>query len=503
MEQENKDRIFFIVLFFLALSACVPRIILAAAKSIRLEEALQWVLTTRLSDALESTQPPFYTILLAGWIRIFGDNLFALRSLSIIAGCAGVVFIGLLAKRAAGHSFGIITALLFATNPLMAYIGSYATPYSMLIALSLAGFLMLVMMLDSGKADPLVSALFSGIVILGVFTHFYYLLILLLMILYFGLFRAKALADKDIKKQITLSLCIPLVIFLLYTPIALSQVKTYLHQNELFQSAVRFPSPVMVGWFSDVGAGAPIMDPGWVAPLFLAGTFALLGFGAVLSVLRRRNVDSVVSLLFMGSFIFALAVSTAVPIINEHLIWFLTPGALLLVALGMMGLKKVRWAVAALFAGIAILGFIVIGQAIWKDNYFWKSNADWNSLVKKIGEEYSANAEVLIDPAWFSAQLIYHSERNELLQEKLDSPLPMIQVISGKTMSPEIDKKTKRIFCICAEVVDCKGIHAKLLKKDFVPGKKFDFTGITLTEYRISNSNNPGNEVANDSSDTL
>lgn len=497
MEQEKKDHSFWVFLFALALLAAILRGILAIDQSIRLEEALQWVLATHLSDALKSTQPPFFTILLAGWIRLFGDHVIILRLLSIIAGLAGVVFIGLLGKRAAGNSFGIVIAILFATNPLLAFVGANATSYSLMLALSLAGFWLLVLQLDIGESDPLIAASFSGICIFGIFTHFFFLVIIALMWIYFGLFRANAIQNKDLKKQVTLSLCIPSGIFLFYLPIAWSQVKLYLQQNESFQSAFRFPSSIMIGWFSDAGQGAPIDNPSWIAPVFLALTFVLLAFGAVLSVIRKRNVDSVIALLFLGGVVVSLIVSMIVPIINNHLVWFLTPGTLMMVGLGMMGLKRYRWVAVALFAGIGIFGIVETGNAVVQNKYFWKANANWNHLVDKIGKELSLNDEVIIEPAWFSAPLLYHANRNVKLGEKLNSPLPLILVLPGETDQLEINSETNRIFFICANVLDCNHTRKKLIERRFSQGEKLDFTGITLVEYQsLPNSSTQENVVA-------
>lgn len=128
----------------------------AARRSISPDEAFSWKLTARFSAleiarlAAQDFHPPLYYLLLCAWIRVFGDGINALRSLSVIAGANAVVFAFLLAhdvvafaSRAApddAKSFraGICAAALVAGSGSHIYASTDARMYAMASALTLA-----------------------------------------------------------------------------------------------------------------------------------------------------------------------------------------------------------------------------------------------------------------------------------------------------------------------------------------------------------------------------
>jgi mannosyltransferase len=100
-----------------------------------------------LEGAAGDIHPPGYYLLLHGWRALFGQNEFALRSLSVVAGVALVAFTYLLGRRLFGKSTGLIAAFLGAISPLAIYYSQEARMYALLAALSAASTYLLLRLL--------------------------------------------------------------------------------------------------------------------------------------------------------------------------------------------------------------------------------------------------------------------------------------------------------------------------------------------------------------------
>src|SRR3954451_1053639 len=96
-----------------------------------------------MTDPLARTEgnPPFYFLLLDGWMRVFGDSEAAVRSLSALIGTATIVLAFEIGRRLATVRVGIVLAALVAVNPLLVWFSQEARPYALLVLLSGASFL--------------------------------------------------------------------------------------------------------------------------------------------------------------------------------------------------------------------------------------------------------------------------------------------------------------------------------------------------------------------------
>src|SRR3954451_10432361 len=80
--------------------------------------------------------PPFYFLLLDGWMRVFGDSEAAVRSLSAVVGTATIVVAFEIGRRLATARAGLVLAALVAFNPLLVWFSQEARPYMLLVLLS-------------------------------------------------------------------------------------------------------------------------------------------------------------------------------------------------------------------------------------------------------------------------------------------------------------------------------------------------------------------------------
>ena len=122
-------------------------------ESLWLDEALsvEFVTTMDLQElAVElprrDPHPPFYYLLLDGWVRLFGTGEVAVRSLSALLGIASIPVLYAVATRLYDRSVGIIAALLFALSPFYIWYAQETRMYALATFLTLVSFYFLLSM---------------------------------------------------------------------------------------------------------------------------------------------------------------------------------------------------------------------------------------------------------------------------------------------------------------------------------------------------------------------
>jgi 4-amino-4-deoxy-L-arabinose transferase-like glycosyltransferase len=151
-----------------------------------------------IEGAAGDIHPPGYYLLLHGWRALFGQSEFALRSLSVLAGVAMVLFTGLLASRLFGRRVGLVAASLSAASPFAVYYSQEARMYALLGALSAASTYLAFGAFravegasrhgDRRRALPVGTLVSYGLVsAAGLYTHYAFVFILVAHNLAFGL----------------------------------------------------------------------------------------------------------------------------------------------------------------------------------------------------------------------------------------------------------------------------------------------------------------------------
>jgi len=97
-----------------------------------------------LEGAEGDIHPPGYYLLLHAWRAAVGHSEFALRSLSVVAGLALVLFTYTLGRHLFDNTTGLIAASLAALSPFAIYYSQEARMYALLAALSAASTYLLV-----------------------------------------------------------------------------------------------------------------------------------------------------------------------------------------------------------------------------------------------------------------------------------------------------------------------------------------------------------------------
>ena len=120
-----------------------------------------------------------YYLMLHGWVRVAGASAPALRLPSTVALLVAVALTARLGRRLGGRAVGLLAGLLLAANPFVASFGTQARPYAFALAAAVgASALLLTPTLpqDPGRGRR---AAYAGVVVLGVLSHLFFVLVVL------------------------------------------------------------------------------------------------------------------------------------------------------------------------------------------------------------------------------------------------------------------------------------------------------------------------------------
>lgn len=135
-----------------------------------------------IARTARDVHPPLYYLTLHYWIKLFGSSETGARSLSAVA-MLGVVIIGfLLVKELFGKQAARLAALFLALGPFLVRYSQEARMYGMAAFLAILATYLLVMALKANKTSWWIG--YSLSIAAGLYTHYYFVFIVLLHWLY-------------------------------------------------------------------------------------------------------------------------------------------------------------------------------------------------------------------------------------------------------------------------------------------------------------------------------
>jgi hypothetical protein len=214
-----------------------------------------------IPDALrQDGHPPLYYWLLHGWMELFGTGDAAVRALSGVFSLAALPLAWIAGRRVGGRPVALAALVLLAVSPFAVHYGSEARPYSMVMLLVLAGWLLLDDALVRPTWPRLVGlALGAGVLLLS---HYWsmWLLAATGLCLLFRAWRGPApeeahghrgAIERSSALMCAVALAAGLVVFLPWLP-------TFLHQTSStgtpWATVVR-PTAAVAQTFQDFGGG--------------------------------------------------------------------------------------------------------------------------------------------------------------------------------------------------------------------------------------------------------
>lgn len=296
--------------------------------------------------------PPLYYVLLHGWIKAFGDGVWAVRSLSMLASVLALPAAWLVARRLGGdREFAWITVVLFAVNPWLIRYAGEARMYSLVVLEVLLGMLALLRVRRRGDRLGTFALAFCAADLL--YTHYWAQFLLATVGAGLVLVAWRRPAERRFAGRALLGLALGALTFLPWVP-------TMLYQAQ--HTGAPWADPPNLGSLA-------ALPQNWSGGYATAGTLGtlLLVVMLALAIFLRRTPDGAVTLARPGGTSAWLAAVTGVTLLlalgaaiagNGAVVGRYTavvvPLVLLLLALGVARLPQP--AAAAVLAGFVVLG---------------------------------------------------------------------------------------------------------------------------------------------------
>lgn len=323
----------------------------------------QYSLAGIWEHAAHGVHPPLYFMLLHGWVDLFGDGIFSIRSLSALPGIVtvglGVWLVDLLATRRAALLAGVLLALL----PTAVHYSQQVRMYSWL-GLWLIGAMIALMYWIKRPRHTRYLVIYTLLMSAAFYTHYFTAFCVLCHWLYLGLIRVQpGYRLRHIQRSgWWLANMAIVALYLPWVPnlFDLLQHTDQLKANgdrgwEAFVTLGSLPSMIWSFLIQDDGENLPTL-------IFIALPLAVLALAGV-ALTRDRSVfrgSALVLIYTVLPLLLVFAVSFIAPVFIERYLSAYALGVPMLVALAIDRLyadfKVVALAVLVLFVGIELVG---------------------------------------------------------------------------------------------------------------------------------------------------
>ncbi len=212
--------------------------------------------------------PPLFYVLLHGWISVFGQSDVAVRALSGLFAVVSLPLAWLAGRRVAGPRAGWAFVVLLSLSPFAIRYGTEARMYALVIALVLAGYLLVANALESPRPVLLVGiALVTGALLL---THYWALWFIAATVVVLAWRAWRDVAHRAATTRVLAAIVVGGLFLVPWLPSMLSQSA---HTGTPWAAAVR-PTTMVTDTLQDFGGGdfAEGLLLGW-------GLFLLFLFG--------------------------------------------------------------------------------------------------------------------------------------------------------------------------------------------------------------------------------
>jgi hypothetical protein len=181
----------------------------------------------------DDVHPPFYYYIAKIWTTLFGNQLLTLRLLSATIGFFAIIaFIFLLQiiskhiiKLSYLHKF--LLALAFATNPLLIRYAIEARMYIFIILISICSTIALIKVTIGLQFKQYL--LFTLITLIGLYTHYYYAIFVIIQLVFYFLVFKKTAFEKPKLKYALICAVICILAYLPWLPYAISRTVSVTH----------------------------------------------------------------------------------------------------------------------------------------------------------------------------------------------------------------------------------------------------------------------------------
>jgi mannosyltransferase len=336
--------------------------------------------------------PPFFTILIHFWIKIFGISPYSVRILPLFFNAFTVIFIYLIGKKTFNIASGVLASGLFILSTLHFYLGLETRTYSLLSLATAASLYFFLLLINNYENKKILFALILTNLVL-VYSHYFgWFIVFVQFILSF-----MYLANKKIFRTLFVSTLFTGILYLPMMPVLIKQFfisskGTWFHPPSNFDYLGQF-------W--------------WLLNSKLMFNFIILvlilGIIYFLILKSPKKISRELITLFLWWFIpitIMLLISAKMPIFNNKYISFNTIGLYIFIAVTINILYKKKY--AYVIGGLMLILMFSQLQINSKDFYY----REVKNAVNKVKSNINTNSIVLIYPYWSDLGFMYYFNRD-------------------------------------------------------------------------------------------
>ena len=429
-----------------------------------------------------NVHPPFYFLVLRGWVALFGDSEFAVRLLSVVFGCFAVFMIYKVGRLLFDKEVGILASLLLAISAFHIQYSQEARAYSLLVLLTLFSFYFFLQLPQGRNHWISVGYVLSSALL--AYTHYYGLFVLVAQNLYFAssLFFPRKGFELTLRKWLILQSLIVLL-FAPWIPILIHQV------SEVKSGFWIAPPSKNALWrtFRQYGGSKVAMNLGFLLAFLSIATLnrarggpGWKRLGEWLASFRQRIILTDLGKIWLLScwlfipILLPFFVSQVVsPIYSDKYTIMASSAFYLLIAKGTQNLAYKP-------AKIIVVTVIIILSFINVKAYYGKVHKEqWREVASYVDTSGKPGDLILFNSGRCMPPFDYYSRRSDLIKKPFPEINRKVDDVTIKGLIP-IVKDRGRVWLILSHHRDPKELIVRTLGKIYSVAYHHKFKGIEV-----------------------
>lgn len=345
--------------------------------------------------------PPLYALLLHLWLLPRDDPWWA-RLSSVLAGTAAIPVAALLGRAVRGWRLGVVAAALVACSPILVRYSQEVRMYALVSLLVFLSTLLLVSALERNQRRTWIA--FGAVTLALMYTHNIALFLLPAHAL-FVLWQARH--DRLILRSYVGTMLVVTVLWLPWLPVLVHQAHGVIQRFWISPPTWPGVSPVLLDYVDAFAPKAAFLF-GHRIPLGELGNRLLLPFLALALLglaagIRRYSV--LFLLVFAAPILITLELSHIRPIFEERVLLYVTTGAVMLLASGIMA---IRW----LPVNAIMLAPLLWLNIVSLNNYNLTSRKEqWQAAASYVAQHAQPGDLILFNATWAQLPFDYYYRR--------------------------------------------------------------------------------------------
>jgi uncharacterized membrane protein len=457
-------------------------------QSLWLDEAFSvYVARADLASILRAKldlHPPFYLLLLHGWMAVAGQGEFAVRLLSLVFDVGTVGLIYVLGRRVFSPTMGLLAAFLLAVSPFHVYFAQEARSYALLCFLVLLSTILFLRALASNRWADWAS--FGAVSLLALYTHYYAVFVLFTQGVY--LLATWRTHSRVLRRWLAVAATLGVV----YLPWLLYMFSLAGQGGHTWRRYLWLKIPYVFMTFSlgysgigvasrDVGREVALHDVlVREAPILLGGglVFGIAFLAGVWASVRQGPAGRFLAVFSVLPVLVVFAISLKLPIISERYLIWVAPVYLLLVAVGLAALW--RYPVArVVHAGIAAL--LVVALVNHAEGFPEKEQ--WREAAAYMQSAATPGDVVAFHKPWVRVPFEYYAH----------APVEEYALPEGRMLAERPEDRLRedlgryrRVWLVLAHNFDTEDYYPRLFRASFAFKERRTFTGIVLELFEVA-----------------